>query len=528
MKRLIAAALALSLCVPTAMAADGGPSFSDVPADAWYAPYVSLCVEKGLLNGTGDGTFHPLDRLSSEEAIVIAARLHWRSQGNTDALPKGPSPEALKTTLGPTANDTIFDGSILDSDLDQLAAGWAWDGIAYLAQQGKTVRRLPAIFKDRLSSSTDRWRFFDALVLGAMHTDLPRLNRVTALPDSKDEGILKLYQTGILAGGDACGSFYGGRALTRAEAAAALARIADPTLRLSFTLQPAPAKGYTLTYLADGDDRYGCNTVFCRVDREAVYDLDRNKIALPRYCLPAIPSEKTDPYLPVTSITDSTQYGLLDRDGLMVTTPGAYDSFNATQDGHIVAKLKEVTWLLDKKGSKLNQLTAPEGLSPQWDAFNEGVAPCGDPGSAYYGYVDQTGAWVLPPQWVGATAFSNGYAVVYNDQGSAIIDHTGRAVVPYQGEYLGLFSNNAGYSGVGLFQVDGDWVSPTGERSPGTPGQTPCRNGYTTYPAEDGIHYQNLTTNAVSEGFQWCGPIDANGRGFVGREGKVYRIDFRR
>ena len=37
------------------------PIFSDVPKDAWEAPYVYGLVERKIVNGNGDGTFGPLD-----------------------------------------------------------------------------------------------------------------------------------------------------------------------------------------------------------------------------------------------------------------------------------------------------------------------------------------------------------------------------------------------------------------------------------------------------------------------------------
>lgn len=49
--------------------------FSDVPADAWYAPYVNTMQEMGLVKGCGDGQFHPLDVIDHEQLITIMARL---------------------------------------------------------------------------------------------------------------------------------------------------------------------------------------------------------------------------------------------------------------------------------------------------------------------------------------------------------------------------------------------------------------------------------------------------------------------
>ncbi len=37
----------------------GATGFSDVAADRWSAPYIAYCVNKGIINGMGDGTFAP-------------------------------------------------------------------------------------------------------------------------------------------------------------------------------------------------------------------------------------------------------------------------------------------------------------------------------------------------------------------------------------------------------------------------------------------------------------------------------------
>ena len=47
--------------------------FADVPADAWYAPYVSLAHAAGVL--LGDGTaLRPLDAITRQEAMCLLAR----------------------------------------------------------------------------------------------------------------------------------------------------------------------------------------------------------------------------------------------------------------------------------------------------------------------------------------------------------------------------------------------------------------------------------------------------------------------
>lgn len=49
-------------------------AFSDVAADAWYAPYVGTASAFGIIQGFGDGTFRPGGIITRQEAAVMLAR----------------------------------------------------------------------------------------------------------------------------------------------------------------------------------------------------------------------------------------------------------------------------------------------------------------------------------------------------------------------------------------------------------------------------------------------------------------------
>jgi hypothetical protein len=50
------------------------PTFSDVAADAWYAPYVESLAQAGITTGLGDGTFGPNLAVSRAEMAVFLSR----------------------------------------------------------------------------------------------------------------------------------------------------------------------------------------------------------------------------------------------------------------------------------------------------------------------------------------------------------------------------------------------------------------------------------------------------------------------
>jgi hypothetical protein len=52
----------------------GSTNFTDVPADAWYAPYVSAAVQAGLVTGMTATTFDPNATVTREDVAVLLAR----------------------------------------------------------------------------------------------------------------------------------------------------------------------------------------------------------------------------------------------------------------------------------------------------------------------------------------------------------------------------------------------------------------------------------------------------------------------
>ncbi len=89
MKRLIALTLTAALLATPTLAA-GAEDYSDVKSSDWFAPYVGVCVEEGLMNGTGGGQFSPLRELSQGECLTLAMRLHQLRHGGDGVLPDAP------------------------------------------------------------------------------------------------------------------------------------------------------------------------------------------------------------------------------------------------------------------------------------------------------------------------------------------------------------------------------------------------------------------------------------------------------
>ena len=68
--------LDLTLGLPVSNALTVTP-FTDVPANAWYAPYVAIAVREGIVQGLTPTTFGPNATLTREQmAVVLARALH--------------------------------------------------------------------------------------------------------------------------------------------------------------------------------------------------------------------------------------------------------------------------------------------------------------------------------------------------------------------------------------------------------------------------------------------------------------------
>lgn len=170
-----------------------------------------------------------------------------------------------------------------------------------------------------------------------------------------------------------------------------------------------------------------------------------------------------------------------------------------------------------------------------WYSYSEGLCPWQDETSGRWGYVDSEGQWVLPPQWAGAGSFSRGRAIVQTGNDHGVIDAAGKL----------LFSVKAGRDlTAGYVSPDSDapmryrwdewmggdcgWLDDNGNAVPGprSISYTGIRAHYQNGFFSDGQAYYDLSGQLCSETFDWCGPLTADGRGFVGLSGRVYRIEF--
>lgn len=224
MKKLIALALSAALLLGSAAALtpeeafpdkNQYPGYADVKESDWFAAPARTCYEVGLMTGTNTG-FAPNQVLTVGEVAAIAARMNEAFTG--ESIPMAT----------PKPGETL---------------PWYFSYVEYLNRLGVDV-------PDGASQAT-RMDFLTMLAAILPGELLSPINAIAALPDTDNADVLRFYNAGILTGVDAWGTFAPDKTLTRAEAAAMVARIARPALRQSFT--PADYAPFTAAGLKPAD-----------------------------------------------------------------------------------------------------------------------------------------------------------------------------------------------------------------------------------------------------------------------------------
>ena len=243
--RLTAYLLSLILCLSAVLLPISAeditapmPAFSDVTEADWFYSSVYGICEVGLMIGTSATTFSPTAYITTAECVTLLARTHARLN---DSI----------TTLNSMANtepwyhkyiDYCKYQSLLSAEMQQLIA----DSISMPMSRAQLIALFSAL-PDKV------WAEINTVEAGAI-PDVP-------VGAAYEEPIYRAYRCGITVGTDAQGHFKPDEPITRAEVAAMVIRIVDPTKRQSVTLS-APkntlyaADGKTVTVAREEKDSY--------------------------------------------------------------------------------------------------------------------------------------------------------------------------------------------------------------------------------------------------------------------------------
>lgn len=183
------------------------PSFTDVDPRDWFALWVDIAYNTGIMSGTSGSTFEPGREVTVAEAIQMAANMDSRYKGDN-----------FHTTV-------------------HVSTPWYTDAVTYCLASGIITA---GQFDDYERPLTRRElaRIFSATELARSLSQRNNPTRVMAAvadmtaDDADAEAVYGLYTKGILTGVNESLSFRPEAAVTRAEAAALAARLARPEQRV--------------------------------------------------------------------------------------------------------------------------------------------------------------------------------------------------------------------------------------------------------------------------------------------------------
>jgi hypothetical protein len=188
--------------------------FTDVNEAAWYGSdqqkVVARAYEYGLMEGNSATTFNPAGNITIAEAITVAARVHSiyaTGRAVTSAMMSNP-------WYKPFVDYAVDNGIIASDDFTEY-------------QKIATRAEMAYIFAHALPDSEYGYRW---------NTKTPP--DVTSSTPYVSE-IRKLYTSGIVGGSDDLGTFFPANNITRAEAAAILARLIKAVPRLGSDAMPS-------------------------------------------------------------------------------------------------------------------------------------------------------------------------------------------------------------------------------------------------------------------------------------------------
>ena len=172
-----------------------GERFSDVPADAWFAPYVEEAYDKGIVEGIGNGQFGPNTNISRQDFAVMTVRM----------LGKEDEANAMK------------DSPISFSDADRIA-DYAKGAVAYCAANKILNGYNTGKFEPTLTITREEAAKILAVAKGLEVTGTPDFADNSRISGWAQPYVAAVQNAGIFKG-DEANRFNPQQKITRAETA---------------------------------------------------------------------------------------------------------------------------------------------------------------------------------------------------------------------------------------------------------------------------------------------------------------------
>lgn len=136
------------------------------------------------------------------------------------------------------------------------------------------------------------------------------------------------------------------------------------------------------------------------------------------------------------------EWGYIDRTGALVI-PCRFSEAGRFHDGRAVVSMGERSFYIDRAGQEVTPLSG--GTVQNLPAFSEGLVPFSG-GNEKWGFKGPDGRVVIEPSFSIATGFSEGLAMVGNENAFVFIDKTGRQAIP--GTFPNVTAFSQGFAGV--------------------------------------------------------------------------------
>ena len=222
---VLAAALSCALVLPASAAA----SFSDVQPGEWYYNSVMDCVEKGLMQGMGNGIFSPNSQMTVAQFITVAINATYPGQNR--ALAPGetewwaPYYELAVEKGLINSNEYTRDSKVMNNPITRK-------------EMSRIASRVTQAKGEKVESLINTSIIADYNSIGGVFKPF----------------VVDCFAKGILVGMDDIGTFNPDGVLTRAEACTVAIRLLDKSTRkpVEQGVTPPPPAGSTVQKWVEG------------------------------------------------------------------------------------------------------------------------------------------------------------------------------------------------------------------------------------------------------------------------------------
>ena len=184
--------------------------FADVTAADWFHSVVADAYELGLMDGVSPTEFDAMGTVTLAQAITMAARIHSIYATGAENFRSSGGDRWYQVYLDYAYDHDLIDGKLYNADVTRNA----------------TRAQFAEIFSKTMNA--DGLIAINQIAGGAIPD--------VSLTDSFGSAVYLLYRAGVLTGSDGQGTFHPGDSITRAEAAAIVARMGDSTARRNVSL----------------------------------------------------------------------------------------------------------------------------------------------------------------------------------------------------------------------------------------------------------------------------------------------------